>query len=60
MFHALTYYTHIDNQTLLEFKEKYDPTSKIIPVHIGIVVQVPDEISEPEISDHIFGVLLNW
>jgi len=45
MFHALTYYTHIDNQSLLNFREKYDPTFKLIPDHIGIVFPVPDEIS---------------
>ena len=37
MIHAPTYYSHLDNQSLLDFRREYDPTFKLIHDHIGII-----------------------
>lgn len=60
MYHGLVYYTKLDNQQILDFREKYDPTAGLIDDHLTIVFPVPDKISEAHISKHIKNVLNTW
>ena len=60
MYHALAYYTRLDNHQLLDFRKKFDPTADLMDDHISIVFPIPDEISKEQITDHVFTVLSQW
>ena len=58
--HAIVCYPEIDTEKIDLFRQKYDPTYKLIRAHITVVFGVDQSISVQSLSDHVRTVLEHW